>query len=43
MAGHNNTSMFTVETVGITPEVPAAEGVGDIGNHRLRIDDDDVV
>jgi len=35
--------MFTVETVGITPEVPAAEGVGDIGNNRLRIDDDDVV
>jgi len=35
--------LLTVQTAGITPVVPAAEGVGNADRNRLRVDYDDVV
>jgi len=41
-SNHRNSSL-TVQTVGITPEVPAAPWVCDVTRNRLRVDNDDVV
>jgi len=35
--------IFTIESAGKTPDVPASIGVCDVGGTRLRVENDDVV
>jgi len=43
ISSYHTNSALTVETVGITPKVPASQRVSNVEINRLWVDDDDVV